>query len=168
MGSLCICIKEPALDNQMILTTASQSQYRNYTSPHIDDKPISQRYTNYNTISKSLTTQVFPFKKNFLENPIDEYPETARTKVSSVRNSNTYFKEDFSFTSNSKSISKDNQRLIVPIVDQNSKITTKIRVRNKEIRMICRKVGFLPLLLTLFRESFLYLCVSPLFFICFV
>ena len=133
MGSLCICIKEPALDNQMILTTASQSQYRNYTSPHIDDKPISQRYTNYNTISKSLTTQVFPFKKNFLENPIDEDPETARTKVSSVRNSNTYFKEDFSFTSNSKSISKDNQRLIVPIVDQNSKITTKIRVRNKEI-----------------------------------
>lgn len=42
------------------------------------------------------------------------------------------------------------------------------RVRNKEIRMICRKVGFLPLLLTLFRESFLYLYVSPRFFICFV
>lgn len=135
MGSLCICVKEPALDNQMILTTASQSQYRNYTSPHIDDKPISQRYSTYNTftISKSLTTQVFPFKKNFLENPIDEYPETARTKVSSVRNSNTYFKEDFSFTSNNRSFSRDNQRLILPIVDQNSKITTKIRVRNKEI-----------------------------------
>ena len=28
---------------------------------------------------------------------------------------------------------KDNQRLIVPIVDKNSKITNKIRVRNKEI-----------------------------------
>lgn len=31
------------------------------------------------------------------------------------------------------------------------------RVRNEENRMICRKVGFLPLLLTLFRESF-YSC----------